>query len=203
MESDRQAYLSALIKLGVNLSTEQLKELDTYAELLLKWNKTYNLIGRRTENEIYQRHLLDSLQLIPKINNSFTVIDIGSGAGLPGIPLAIALEQKIILIEPREKHCLFLRKVIRHLSLNNCLLIQGFAQDANLSAYNKQLVTARAVTELGELLEWLPPQEGRQYLFLKGNSYQSEISKIKSNFYVTINTSSSITDPEGQVVSIS
>lgn len=90
-----------------NVSSEVKKALIDYKNLLLKWNKTVNLISKNSEKEIWERHICDSLQLTKYINFSDTIIDFGSGAGLPGIILSIAGVKNMLLIEANKKKISF------------------------------------------------------------------------------------------------
>ena len=104
-------------RLGAFLSDSQVDQMDAYVSELVRWSKRMNLIGANTQGEILERHVLDSLApaaTIRKFNPSPKIVDIGSGAGLPGIPLAIAIpEAKLMLLEPRRKRANFLRAACR------------------------------------------------------------------------------------------
>jgi 16S rRNA (guanine527-N7)-methyltransferase len=129
--SDESARLeSGLGELGVSATTRQLTQLRTYGELLLKWNRTYNLLGATDAATLLQDHLLDSVAILPALNRWLPpggiLLDIGSGAGLPGIVLAITFDHlPIRLIEPNGKKAAFLRQVVAHCDLSTVQVVEA------------------------------------------------------------------------------
>ncbi|MEO0082465.1 MAG: 16S rRNA (guanine(527)-N(7))-methyltransferase RsmG [candidate division WOR-3 bacterium] len=117
---------SACAGLGFTLAPAQLALLERYAGLLRGWNRRINLISRRDSDRILSYHVLDSLAVSSAISIGSSVADIGSGAGLPGIPLAIARpDLKILLVESSHKKCLFLNTAVCDLGLDNAWVIEG------------------------------------------------------------------------------
>jgi 16S rRNA (guanine527-N7)-methyltransferase len=134
---DHKQFLKGLSKLGLSLSSQQTESIQLYCQELQKWSKRVNLIARNTSPlDIVEKHFLDSLTLMPVIQqygleqqddgvdaghaSETTLIDVGTGAGFPGLVLAIALpELAVILFEPRQKRVSFLRHIIRTLGLTN------------------------------------------------------------------------------------
>lgn len=127
------------------LSTEQTKQVVTYLDLLLKWNARISLTAVREPEGIVQRHFGESFFAAERagVAQASTLIDVGSGAGFPGLAMAILAPQtQITLIESRQKKVAFLREVVRTLQLRNISVYAGRAEDSNLKA---QIVTMRAV----------------------------------------------------------
>lgn len=105
--------------IGVELDVEQASAVIAFGELLLRWNRAFNLISRKDEDRLYHRHLLDSLSVVPWLAGS-RILDLGTGAGLPGIPLAIACRQRsFVLVDRHERRIRFVRQAVRTLGLAN------------------------------------------------------------------------------------
>lgn len=154
-----------------------------YLDLLIKWNHAYNLTAVRDPAAMVPRHLLDSLAVLPFIHGT-TLADLGSGAGLPGIPLAIARpDMQVTLIESNGKKARFLREVARSLPLANITVEQARVQDVTGTF---DAVTARAFASLADMLTWgghLLAENGR-WLALKGQSDPDEIAAVPGEFRV-------------------
>ncbi len=113
-----------LADLGLKLTAAQRGLLIQYLQELQRWNSTYNLTAIRTPGEMVVKHLLDSLSVLPQVQHG-TLLDVGSGAGLPGIPLAIANPKlEVTLLDSNGKKCAFQRHIVRALKLNNCKVVQ-------------------------------------------------------------------------------
>jgi 16S rRNA (guanine527-N7)-methyltransferase len=157
----------------MNVSRETLDKFITYGELLRKWQKSVNLVSNKTLDDLWRRHMLDSAQLVEYIDNKdIEIVDIGSGAGFPGLVLSV-LGYDVTMIESDTKKCLFLKEVIRQLSLpavvENCRI-----EDAQHTA---NLLTARALAPLTDLLRYsenLIDADGT-CLFQKGRTVEQEI----------------------------
>lgn len=124
----RAALLSGAARLGIELQANEIERLLAYAALMAKWNKTYNLTAVRDPLAIVTYHLLDSLAALPHlpISEGARIADVGSGAGLPGIPLAIARPGwRIVLAEANQKKAAFLRQVTIELALRNATVHEG------------------------------------------------------------------------------
>jgi 16S rRNA (guanine527-N7)-methyltransferase len=154
-----------------------------YLDLLAHWNRAYNLTAVRDRGEMIPRHLLDTLAVLPFVQGA-SLADIGSGAGLPGIPLAIARPGlAVTLIESNGKKARFLREAVRALPLPNVAVEQARVQDA-IGSFDT--VTARAFSSLADMLAWgghLLADEGR-WLALKGRADQDEIAGVPGGFRV-------------------
>lgn len=170
-----------LAELGLELSPDAQARLLAYLDLLARWNKTYNLTAVRDPVEMVSRHLLDSLAVLPFVRGK-NLADLGSGAGLPGIPLAIARPAiAVTLIESNGKKARFLREAVRSLPLANVRIEQARVQDA-VGTYDT--ITARAFASLADMLVWgghLLAPEGR-WLALKGHADPAEIAAVPDTF---------------------
>ena len=165
----------------LSLPEEARAKLLAYLDLLARWNRAYNLTAVRDPTEMVSRHLLDSLVVLPYLRGA-TLADIGSGAGLPGIPLAIARpDLAVTLIESNGKKARFLREAARSLPLANVVVEQARVQAATGTF---DTVTARAFASLPDMLAWgghlLAPQ-GR-WLALKGRVDLTEIRTVPDPF---------------------
>lgn len=173
----------------------QLK-LDTYLKLLLQWQRTINLISPDTVDNAWQRHFEDSMQLADFISkDDKSLCDIGSGAGFPGLVLAIMRPDiDCHFIESDARKCAFLRTVSRETSCENVTIHNGRIEDV-LPDLTPEIITARALGNLERLLEytqgiWLRNKK-LKLLLPKGKNYQHEIdnSKKKYDFDVTVKPS--------------
>lgn len=174
---------NGLAGLQLQLPLDAHENLLAYLDLLAHWNRAYNLTAVRDRGEMIPRHVLDSLAVLPFVQGE-SLADIGSGAGLPGIPLAIARPGlAVTLIESNGKKARFLREAVRALPLPNVTVEQMRVQDASGSF---DTVTARAFSSLADMLAWgghLLAAEGR-WLALKGRADQDEITGIPEGFRV-------------------
>ena len=157
-----------------------------YLALLARWNATYNLPAIRDPREMLSRHLLDSLAMQPFVRGLGTLADLGTGPGLPGIPLAIATPGlRVTLVESNGKKARFLREAVRRLGLGNVAVaesrIEAFRPDAGFDA-----ITARALATLPLILELgghLPGPAGR-LLAMKGVAPDEEIAALPAGWRV-------------------
>ena len=122
----KQQLQQGLQVLGLSLSTAQQLLLLEYVALLKKWNSTYNLTALRDEATMISHHVLDSLTLLPYIENAQTLMDVGSGGGMPGIPTAICRpDLQITLLDSNTKKTTFLQQAVIELGLNNVTVASG------------------------------------------------------------------------------
>lgn len=138
------------------------------------------LIGPRESGRLWSRHLLNSAVVSALLPRNGRVVDIGSGAGLPGIPLAIALPHcDFFLVEPLERRTVFLRQVVTDLGLTNCRVVRGRADQVVSECGDSDVVTSRAVAPLERLVTWSAPllRFGGILLALKGSSAASEVAR--------------------------
>lgn len=159
-----------------NLSEEQYKLLDTYYNLLIEKNKVINLTRVTDYEEVYIKHYFDSMLLFRCLDSFDNLVDVGSGAGFPGMVLGICRpDDRITLLEPTTKRANFLNDTILNLGLKNVKVINDRAE--NLKNPNYKYATARAVAQLNILLELVIPllQVGGKFYCLKGSNFQEEL----------------------------
>lgn len=167
---------------GVDVSSSTLKQLEAYAHLVLKVNEVTNLTAHKTLAQLYEKSILDSLIFPLDSKIDLTYLDMGSGAGFPGIPLHLQYPFLITtLLEPNGKKANFLNKVITELGLNHIKVLQDRAEIIGHQSYRHtyDVVTARAVTHLKNLLELAIPLlkvGGLLYAF-KGSDFALEIEE--------------------------
>lgn len=162
------------------------RPLRDYLALLERWNRTYNLTAVRDPREMVDRHLLDSLSLHPHVRDIATLADLGSGAGLPGIPLAIAVPGlEVTLVESNGKKARFLREAVRTLGLGNARVVESRAEAVDLSG-TFDAITARALATLADILavgaHLLAP--GGRLLAMKGTVPEAEIAALPPGWRV-------------------
>ena len=180
-----ELLLSGAKELGIDLSTQQLGKFQEYFNLLMKWSKSINLTAISNPDEVVIKHFLDSLTLVKFINSPAKLIDIGTGAGFPGIPLKIALpDLDITLVDSTAKKIGFLDLIIRSLKLDKCTTIHARAEDLKSNpefATSFDYVTARALASADKLFLLLKPfvTAGGQILMLKGAEATQEVACIE------------------------
>jgi 16S rRNA (guanine527-N7)-methyltransferase len=145
---------SGALEFGIRLSSEQLAAFRNYLETLLFWANRLSLTGARTAGEIVRRHILDSLSVARCVQAGWRLADLGSGAGFPGVPLAIACPScAAVLIESRRKRANFLREVVRRCELSNLEVLEERAEEvAARRPGSFGLVVSRAVWPIADFL---------------------------------------------------
>lgn len=154
---NKDEFIKSLKELNIILDKDQINLFETYKELLKEYNQKFNLTRIIKDEDIYLKHFYDSLYLLklPEVTLSSNLLDIGTGAGFPGIPLAIANNNlKITLVESNGKKCGFLKIVKEKLNLNNVEIINTRAEDFTKVNRNKyDIATSRAVSHLSIITE--------------------------------------------------
>lgn len=183
-----------------NVSRETLDRLCIYVDLLKSWNRRINLVGRNTIGDVWRRHILDSAQLYPLIPpQSRSLVDLGSGAGLPGLVLSIFGVANCHLIDSDGRKAAFLREAIR---LTNADATVHFARLDRAKAPPADVVTARALAPLSELMRisqhFLKP--GGVCLFLKGRNVEEELTELAKQWKIPIERRPSLSDPLGSII---
>lgn len=172
-----------LLAMQIEMPQDAQANLLAYLDLLAKWNRTYNLTAVRDPSAMVSRHLLDSLAALPWLHGT-TLADLGSGAGLPGMPLAITRpELAVTLVESNGKKARFLREVVRSLRLPNVRVEQARVQDV-IGSFDT--ITARAFASLADMLAWgghLLAPEGH-WLALKSHADPAETAAVPDTFRV-------------------
>jgi 16S rRNA (guanine527-N7)-methyltransferase len=180
--SDQDVLSQGLNTLGLSLSTEPLMD---YLTLLQKWNKAYNLTAIREQKDMITHHLLDSLAIVPWIKGS-RLLDVGTGAGLPGIPLALARpELHVALLDSNGKKIRFLREVKRTLKLDNIEIVQS-----RVEAYHPpsgfDTVTSRAFSAMDSFIQCTHHLISNQgiWLAMKGRHPETELETLHHRYRV-------------------
>jgi 16S rRNA (guanine527-N7)-methyltransferase len=174
-----------LAKIELHFGPQIIQQLLSYHALLIKWNKAYNLTAVRDPSEMINRHIIDSLSVSNYIDKAAfkTIVDVGSGPGLPGILLAICRpDLAITSIDSNGKKTRFQNQVKIELSLGNLTVIRGRAEDCNAQTFDA--VISRAFASLADMLKWtdqLCAQEG-VFLAMKGNVSNQEISQLPQGY---------------------
>ncbi|EED31965.1 methyltransferase GidB [gamma proteobacterium NOR5-3] len=170
-----------LHSLGLKIGTAQQQLLLDYLKLLSRWNKTYNLTAVRDERAMVTRHLLDSLAVYPHLQGQ-RLIDVGTGAGLPGIPLAIALPNlHFTLLDSNGKKTRFLVHAVSELGLSNVDVVKSRVSDY-VPAQGFDVVLSRAFASLGDMIsscQHLLSPAG-EFLAMKGQHPDEELQRIES-----------------------
>ena len=186
MTTASDLFRKGIINLSLDLGDPVIKQLCLYLAELQKWNKRINLVAKAPEKVLIESHFLDSLTLVPLVANCPPpgLMDIGSGAGFPGMVLKIACPKlKVTLVEPRQKRVSFLRQVVRTLGLQEIEVIE-----TRLEKDNKKLVKwcnstpmmiSRAFTSISQFLDLAEPfcTNGGQVIFMKGRKAEEEITE--------------------------
>ena len=179
---------SGLSKLGIGFSQDQIQQLLKFIDLLIKWNKVYNLTAVRKPEDMVSLHLLDSLSVLPHLDKYERVLDVGSGAGLPGIPLAIFCpEKQFVLLDSNIKKTRFIQQAIIDLKLNNVTVaherVEKYQTDTLFDC-----ITTRAfatIVETLKLVDHLLTKHSR-ILFMKSNTAESELLQIEDQMETNI-----------------
>lgn len=178
---NKKEFIQEINKLGIQLTDEQLHQLDKYYQLLIEWNKVMNLTGITEEKEVYLKHFYDSLTIAKVIDltKEKSLCDVGSGAGFPGMVLKVVFPNlKVTLVDSLNKRIKFLTEVANELNLKDIALVHARAEDFAKNNREKfDVVTARAVAPINVLLEYCLPltKVGKYFIALKGNISQEII----------------------------
>lgn len=185
-----------------SVSRETIEKLEIYISLLQQWNKKINLVSQQGMDQVWKRHVYDSFQLIRYLDSSVkSIADLGSGGGFPGLILALSTDIPVILIESDKRKTIFLREVLRQTKTQATVLCQRIE---NVNAISVDVVTARALTSLTQLLEFSKNilNKNGYCLFLKGRSVNLEIEEAQKDWKINYKTFSSQTNADGVIVKI-
>ena len=180
-------------KIDIELNDHQLEQFQRYYELLVEWNKVMNLTAITEKEDVIIKHFADSLLLAKykKLDESLSVIDVGTGAGFPGIPLKIAFPGlKVTLMDSLNKRVKFLNEVIRTLEMDDIEAIHSRAEDGGRNAQYREkydLAVSRAVANLSSLSEFCMPfvKTGGYFIPYKASGLDEEIH-VENIFHTTI-----------------
>lgn len=182
-----QTLSDGLVRLCLSLPAQTQQKLLDYVVLVQKWNKVYNLTAVRDADKMLTHHLLDSLAVVPHVAGARTILDVGSGAGLPGIPLALALpETRVTLLDSNHNKAAFLNQAVIELKLGNvevvCERVEKYQSKQIFS-----VVVSRAFAELPEFVALtgkLVAPDGT-LLAMKGVHPAEEIAQLQGGFRLT------------------
>lgn len=183
-QTSRSALEAGIAELGVSLDGRATDRLLAYLDELMKWNAAYNLTAIRRPLEMVTRHLLDSLVLLPQVRGP--LIDVGSGAGLPGLPLAIAVSGLVVdLLDSNGKKARFLRHAVRALQLDDVGVIEKRAEDWRPEA-PYACVVSRGFARLADFLALTAhlTAAGGQWLAMKGKLDAQELAEVPEGFRI-------------------
>lgn len=193
---------------------EVLADLERFCVVFEKWQRMQNLVSRETVAALWERHILDSLQLLARMDAHLrdhapaNLLDIGSGGGFPALPLGIALKGRPVhlhLIESRARKCAFLRAIIRDIGLSATVHTVRI-EDADRTAIGPvHAITARALAGLPDLFGYIVPfwQEGTKAFLHKGRDYGEELRQADSVWRSDVIKHPSKVDPQGVILEIS
>ncbi|MDY3919183.1 MAG: 16S rRNA (guanine(527)-N(7))-methyltransferase RsmG [Candidatus Limivivens sp.] len=192
MEQKYQVLMEGCRQLGITLSEAQISQFQTYYDLLIEWNSFMNLTAITDFEEVMQKHFVDSLALVKgvTIDQPYRLLDVGTGAGFPGIPLKIVFpELEIVLLDSLNKRVKFLNEVIERLELSNISAVHGRAEDfARQPEYREgfDLVVSRAVANLASLSEYCIPYTkiGGRFVSYKSGSVEQEIRESEKAIFL-------------------
>ena len=177
------SVLEDLARLDIQLDASALTRLSVYLDLLLDANRKFNLTAIRDRDTAWTRHIVDSLTLLPFLAGSSSVIDVGSGGGLPGIPLALVRpEDRMTLLEATGKKARFLEETKTALGLERCTVIHARAEEAGQDRARRErhdAAVCRAVGPMRQLLEYAMPlvRVGGSVLAMKASKAEEELSE--------------------------
>ena len=184
-EEFKKVLYEKVKKIGIELKEEQLEKFYLYMNILLEWNEKINLTAITNEEEIILKHFVDSLTINKYIEEGKSIIDVGTGAGFPGIPIKILREDlKVTLLDSLNKRINFLNEVIEKLDLKNIECIHGRAEEFGKNKNYREkydFATSRAVANMSTLSEYLIPfvKVGGKVLAMKGDKAEEELEEAK------------------------
>ena len=179
-------FKQKLEEYNIEINDEQIEKFDLYMKLLLEWNEKINLTAITEKDDIILKHFVDSLTILKYVDKRDKIIDIGTGAGFPGIPIKIMNEKaNITLLDSLNKRINFLNIVINELKLDNIVAIHGRAEElARNKAHREKydVAVSRAVANLSTLTEYMLPfvKVGGKCICMKGANVKEEIDKAKN-----------------------
>ena len=186
-----------------NINDEKLEKLKKYLYLIKIWQKKFNLISQYSFESIWERHFLDSYQILKLIGNKKRILDIGSGAGFPAIVCAICSNNNFDLVEANKKKCNFLNEVKKIIGMKNISIHHSRIENLKIIK-NFDYISARAVTSLDKLLKYAFKfyTKGMYCVFLKGKTVSKEIEVAKKKFVFQTKFIKSVTNHDGKILLI-
>jgi 16S rRNA (guanine527-N7)-methyltransferase len=190
------------------VSRETFDRLVEFEQMFQKWNRRINLAAQSTQDDVWQRHILDSAQLARLEPKAIRWVDIGSGGGFPGLVMAFLLAERtgasIDLVESNRKKASFLQAVVGQFNLPARIIARRI-DDSYPLVSAPQIVTARALAALPALLDLTAPwlTKGARGLFHKGRDYRAEVEESTHRWAFDLVEHSSVTDPHGVILELS
>lgn len=181
----------------LNLSDEVQEKLEIYKKLLFKWQKSINLVSNGSLSDFWNRHIVDSCQLIPYVRGR-KVLDVGSGGGFPGMVLAIAGDFDVTCVDSDSRKMIFLSEVAR-LTQTKVRIITARVEEMPEEKFDT--VCARGFADLSVLLS-IMASRGQYGVFLKGEKVLDEISKTQESFMFSYELYPSVSDAGGSIVTV-
>jgi 16S rRNA (guanine527-N7)-methyltransferase len=185
-----------------DVSRETLDRLKAYSNLLTRWNSRINLVSPDSINNLWGRHIADSAQLFRYVpQDSANLLDVGTGAGFPGMVLAIMGTKNVTLVESDQRKVAFLREVARVTGADVRLKVARVEQ---LAPFPAAVITARALAPLTKILELTAPFRGTATLslFLKGQNIEGELTDAHKKWRMEVVRQPSLTDPAGAILAL-
>ncbi|NDW21396.1 16S rRNA (guanine(527)-N(7))-methyltransferase RsmG [Alteromonas hispanica] len=190
---------SGLEALSLDLTNDQKQQLVEFVLLIDKWNKAYNLTSIRCPKQMMVKHILDSLAIVPHLTGG-NIIDVGTGPGLPGMPLAIAFPDKTFtLLDSLGKRVRFMTQCVHTLKLTNVTPVNSRVEN-HVGEKPYDIVLSRAFASLKDMLHWcehLVDSDG-QFLALKGQFPQKEIDEVSDHFLVSDTKNITVPNLDGE-----
>jgi 16S rRNA (guanine527-N7)-methyltransferase len=200
-----ERFVREMRELGVDVSRETRDQLETLVNTLARWQKAINLVGRTTVEDVWTRHVLDSAQLEPLIPpEAATLADLGSGAGFPGLVLAaLRPDLEVTLIEADARKAAFLGEAGRRMGLKKPPRIV-IGRIERVPPAKADVVTARALAPLGQLLDWASRHrtDTAICLFHKGKGWQDELTGAMKDWDIACQPLTSVTDRDAVILRI-
>lgn len=196
----KQDMDAAAFQAATGVSRETLERLQAYADLLVKWQARINLVGPDTIPSLWLRHFHDSAQLFPLLPQGIhRLVDMGSGAGFPGLVLAVMGVPDVHLIESDARKCAFLREAAR---VSGTPITVHNTRIEALAPLGAEVVTARALAPLDKLLAWAQPHllPDGHCLFLKGRGHEDELTLASKEWNITVERVPSLSDPQAAIL---
>ena len=205
IHAGRELFLQEMREIRADVSRETRDQLEAMVHVLMRWQKAINLVGKATLEDIWTRHILDSAQLAPLIPpTAQTLVDLGSGAGFPGLVLAACRPNlEVTLVEADARKAAYLGEAARRMGLAKPPKIVIGRIEAIPSA-KADVVTARALAPLRQLLAWASPHRSDTAicLFHKGKGWQAELAEAMKEWDISYQSLSSVTDRDAVLLRI-
>lgn len=187
----------------ISVSRETLSALNRYVLMLQEWQTKLNLVGPATLPDAWRRHILDSAQLFPLIGKPEETVwmDMGCGAGFPGLVMAIMGVGEVHLVESIAKKCRFLEAVVDALALHDRVIIHNARLEA-MKPFKADIISARALAKLTQLFDWGHPfaASSTRWLLLKGQDVEAELAEAQQKWAFEYDLHASLSDPRGRIV---